>query len=126
VIEDVLRSVREQASLEVAPRTIDPVQGSVSAAVQGYLNHPDVNRERAVAAMRFLREPMVGVAVRELRSAFRFFQKKPDIQALLVAVEALREKTGRAIEPETGALEKPRHLTRDQLRLICFDLVTGG
>jgi hypothetical protein len=127
VIEDVLRSVREQASLEVAPRTIDPVQGSVSAAVQGYLNHPDVSRERAVAVLRFLRAPMVGVAVKELRSAFRLFQKKPDIQALLGAVENLREKTGGVMAaPEAGTSERPRHLTRDELRLICFDLVTGG
>lgn len=36
VIEDILRSVREQASLEVAPRSIDPVQQTVAAAIQQY------------------------------------------------------------------------------------------
>lgn len=127
VIEDVLRSVREQASLEVAPRSVDPVQQSVATAVQSYLNHPEVDRSRAVAAMRYLREPMVGAQVKELRTAFRSFQKRPDVQALLSAVELLREKSGGGEEAETfGAPERPRPLTREQLRLICFDLVTGG
>jgi len=126
VIEDILRSVREQASLEIAPRMVDPVQQSVAAAVQGYLNHPDVSRSRAVAALRFLREPMVGVAVKELKAAFLLFRKKPDVDKLLGAIEALRERNGGALAPEAEQPEKPRPLTREQLRLICFDLVTGG
>ena len=127
VIEDILRSVREQASLEVAPRSVDPVQQSVATAIQGYLNHPDVDRARAVSLIRFLREPMVGVQVKELRTASRQYQKKPDIQVLLAAVGTIQERVGGVAEQELGsAADRPRPLSRDQLRLICFDLVTGG
>jgi superfamily II DNA or RNA helicase len=127
VIEDILRSVREQVSLEVAPRSVDPVQQSVSTAIQGYLNHPEVDRARAVEAIRYLRDPMVGVEVKELRAAFRLFQKKADIQSLLAAVESLREKSGEAVDLEpTSEVERVRSITREDLRLICFDLVTGG
>ena len=48
VITDILKSVAEKQALEVAPRTIDPVQQTVATALQGYLNHPNVDRIEAM------------------------------------------------------------------------------
>lgn len=86
-----------------------------------------MDRSRAVAAIRFLKEPMVGADVKELRGAFRQFQKKPDVQALLEVVEKVRSRTeGAPAQETTEGADRTRPLTRQQLRLICFDLVTGG
>ena len=63
VIEDILRSFQEQQALEVAPRSVDPIQQTVATALQGYLNHPDVDRRQAIGALRFLNQPMLKVQV---------------------------------------------------------------
>ncbi|MBI3325246.1 MAG: hypothetical protein HYZ81_00880, partial [Nitrospinae bacterium] len=127
VIEDILRSFEEQKALEMAPRSVDPIQQTVTTVLQGYMNHPDIERRRAIEVIRFLNQPMLGVQVRELREAYRNFQRKADIKALLSAVEELRKKFGAQQANSHGAGANPiGRLSREDLRLICFDLVTGG
>ncbi|MCP4570862.1 MAG: helicase, partial [bacterium] len=74
VIEDIFRSVGERASLEATARIVDPVQQSVSTALQTALQQSQMDHARAVAAIRFLAQPMVNIEIRELRAAFRRFQ----------------------------------------------------
>jgi hypothetical protein len=127
VIEDILRSVEEQRALEVAPRSVDPIQQTIATVIQGYINHPDIERRRAIEAIRFLSQPMLAVQVRELRQAYRDFQRKPEIKALLGTVDELQGKVGAPQanhqSPGSGAVHL---LSREDLRLICFDLTTGG
>lgn len=61
VIEDILSSVEQQRALETAPRSVDPVQQTVATVIQGYLNHPDVERPKAIGAIRALNKPMLSV-----------------------------------------------------------------
>jgi hypothetical protein len=127
VIEDILRSVEEHRALEVAPRSVDPIQQTLATVIQGYMNHPDIERRRAIEVIRFLSQPMLAVQVRELRQAYRDFQRTPEIKALLCTVDELRGKVGSPQAnhqiPGSGAVGL---LCREDLRLICFDLITGG
>lgn len=126
-IADILRSVGERASLEATARLVDPVQQSVSTVLQTALQESQVDHARAVAAIRFLAQPMVNVEIRELRAAFRRCQNAGDVAELLATVEALRDNAGGAETPESAAYSvSAETLRRDQLRLICFDLITGG
>jgi hypothetical protein len=70
---------------------------------------------------------MVGIEVKELRAAFRAWQRHRDHSRLLDAVRAVEERRG-AENPPPPAQESggKARLEREQLRLICFDLVTGG
>lgn len=127
VIEDILRSFEEQKALKAAPRSVDPIQQTLATVIQGYLNHPELERSQAIEAIRFLNQPMLAVQVRELRLAYKGFQQKADIKALMAAIEGLREKFGeqRALSHSGGARPSGQ-LSREDLRLICFDLLTGG
>jgi hypothetical protein len=91
------------------------------------MNHLDIERPRAIEAIRFLSQPMLAVQVRELRQAYRDFQRKPEIKTLLGTVDELRSKVG---EPQVNQKSPGRgsvsQLSREDLRLICFDLITGG
>ncbi len=69
---------------------------------------------------------MVGIEVKELRTAFRAWQRQRDLPALLEAVEALKEQRGTEALQEASQESVREQLGRGQLRLICFDLVTGG
>jgi len=127
VIEDILRSVQEQKALEAAPRSVDPIQQTVATAIQGYLNHPDVERSRAIEVIRFLNKPMLKVQVDELRRAYKEFQRKGDIKALLVSVEAMGEGYGELEASGHPAASTPvGELRREDLRLICLDILTSG
>jgi len=127
VVDDILRSVREQQALEAAPRTVDPMQQTVATAIQGYLNHPDVERRRAIEAIRFLSQPMLGVQIKELRRVYKEFQQNADAQALLKGVDHLREGFGGADRARgAGSPAALASLAREDLRLICFDVVSGA
>jgi hypothetical protein len=127
VIEDILRSFEKQKALEVAPRSVDPIQQTLATIIQGYMNHPSVDRRRAVEAIRFLNQPMLTVQVRNLRQAYKDFQAKPDIDLLIGTVEGMLQKLGGEQATHTSSESKPPiELKRDDLRLICFDFVSGG
>jgi Helicase conserved C-terminal domain len=125
VIADILESEEERRALEVAPRSVDPIQQTVATALQSYLNHPEVNRREAIEVIRFLNQPMLAVQVRRLRQIHREFQSNSDVKFLLTALEEMRKAVGgeQLIREPTG---KSRQLGREDLRLICFDMLTSG
>jgi hypothetical protein len=127
VIEDILRSVLEQRAIEVAPRSVDPIQQIVATAIQGYLNHPQIARSQAIEAIRFLNQPMLKVQVDTLRKSFKEFQSKGEIKILLTALENMREKfDSQSVSRESHDSARSALLNRQDLRLICFELISGG
>jgi hypothetical protein len=125
VIEDILQTEEEKRALEVAPRAVDPIQQTVTTALQSYLNHPDVDRKQAIEMIRLLNQPMLRVQVQQLRKDFREFQRTGDVKILIKNIEELRQVTqGEALAKETPG--RTQKVTREALRLICFDLLTAG
>ena len=92
VVQDILRSVEEQRALEVAARSVDPIQQTIATVIQSYLNHPDIDRLQAIEAIKFLNQPMLAVQVRRLRRVYREFQVKGDIKGLLGVIDELRKR----------------------------------
>ena len=123
VIEDILQSEEQKRALEVAPRAVDPIQQTVATAIQSFLNHPDVDRKQAIEIIRFLNQPMLTVQVRKLRQSFREFQTKSDIKLLLSAIQELKDASGDR-QASRGPEQRAKQLKREDLRLICFDLLT--
>jgi len=68
---------------------------------------------------------MLTIQVRKLRQSFREFQGGRDIKSLLSNIEDLREASG-GNEAAKGPAERTKELKREDLRLICFDLLTSG
>jgi superfamily II DNA or RNA helicase len=125
VIADILKSVAEQKALETAPRTIDPVQQTVATAIQGYLNHPNVDRKEGIELIRFLNQPMLYVQIKQLRAALRNFKSAGQVQGLIDEVHNLRDIVAEPESPQYGGYERTL-IRREDLRLICFDFVGGG
>ncbi len=68
---------------------------------------------------------MLTIQVRKLRQSFREFQEGRDINSLLSNIEDLREaSSGNKAAKEPA--ERTKELKREDLRLICFDLLTSG
>ncbi len=127
VIEDILQSFQEQKALKLAPRSVDPLQQTVATIIQGYLNHPDVDRKQAIELIRFLNQPMRGVQVQGLRQAYKDFQKQGNIKVLLDTVKGQHERFNGKVETKEGTpITRVVNLVREDLKLICFDLISGG
>lgn len=125
VIEDILRSFQQQEALKVAPRAVDPLQQTVATLVQGFLSHPSLERRRVVEMLRFLGAPMLTVQVKELRRIFKEFQANESSEVLAEAIERMR--VAYATDRAGPELPSPnvRVLNREDLRLICFDVVSS-
>lgn len=123
VIANILSSVEEQKAREAAPRSIDPIQQTVATAIQGFLSHPDVDRPRAVEVIKFISLPMRKTQVTQLREAFKDFQRDSDFQSLVAKIEEIRAKFGAPAAVQPTDHELPATISRDDLRLICFDVI---
>lgn len=121
VIADILQSHQRQQAIQAAPKVIDPIQQTITTAIQGYLQHPDVDRKQALDAIRYLSQPLPGVQVKELRNAFQDFRKVQSIGSLLEAVLSLRTRYGTS--SEMASRESVNELHREDLHLVCFDYV---
>ena len=124
-IEKVLQSSQQQSALEVAPRSVEAIQQTVVTLLQGYMNHPEISRPRIIDAIKFLNQPMMHTQIVTLRSAHREFQRDGDVNRLLEAVEDIRRRFGEQGREERPSPTKPA-INRDDLRLICFDLISSG
>jgi hypothetical protein len=126
VIQNILSSVAEQKARGAAPRSLDPVQQTVATAIQGYLSHPEVDRAAAVDSIKFISQPMRRMQLVQLRATFKEFQKSSAIGTLLSSIADIRSQFGEPADTlPTVRQPPPPVLTRDDLHLICFDLVSS-
>lgn len=124
-IEKVLQSSQQQSALEAAPRTVEAIQQTVATLLQGYINHPEISRPRIIEAIKLLNQPMWRTQISELRRAYKEFQRAGDINRLLGEIEDIRLRFVNQTQEDSRKTTKPP-IRRDDLRLICFDLVSGG
>ena len=120
VIEDILKSVREQQAVEAAPRVLDPLQQTVMTLLRSYLNSPSVSRADVRDAMRRLRSPMSNTAVRDLRRVYEQFQSDQSIDSVIAHVNFLEVVDAGVVSPDSGTREA---LSQEDLHLVCFDYV---
>ena len=124
VLANLLQGQEEKAALQVAPQAIDPLQQTVATIVQQFLNHPQVDRKRAITGIAFLNGPMQNVQVAELRKIYRLYQQTQSITDLIAAIEAMRSEFGAEAKATYDRLSVPK-LRREDLRLICFDVLSS-
>ena len=124
VIANVLEGYEEKAALQTAPQAIDPLQQTVSTVVQQFLNHPQVDRKRAVGVIAFLNGPMQNIQVSELKKIYKIYQQTQSIAELIARLEAMQAAyAGEEQLPTKSGKPLPK-LQREDLRLICFDVLS--
>jgi len=124
VISNILHGQEQQVALFRAPPPIDPVQQTVATTLQGFINHPGVERKAVMDALRYLRTPLARAQLRELRDAYDRFRQSGDPSLLLDAVlRIMKQYGGDGKGPPPAPDAAP--LTREDLRLVCFDIVSS-
>jgi len=70
---------------------------------------------------------MLKVQVDTLRKVYKNFQGKRDAKIILEAIQELRERFGeQRATTSTAPSESVGLLRREDLKLICFDFISGG
>ena len=75
-------------------------------------------------AIRFLGQPLMSPQIKELRKTYAEFQRTSGIRALVSSVLGVKARYGSA-DAAQGARQSRYILARDDLRLICFDILSG-
>jgi len=124
VIESILQASLEQVAVEEAPKLLDPIQQTIVTVLRGYVNAPDFNRKEVIAAMQKLNVPQPRVYIKALRKAYDEYKKNRDVRDLLSTVQEIGAND--VEEPKTNGRSgegMKRPLTREDLKLVCFDYV---
>ncbi len=125
VIENILQSFGTQQALEKAPRILDPIQQTIATTIQTYINHPDIDRGSAIAAIKFLNEPRLAVQIKELREIYKAFTKDGEAKQLIDKIAHMIKKMGVNEKRENTLSTSSRiNLQREDLYLICLDFVS--
>jgi len=120
-MEHVLKSVQRTAAMEAARPRVDPEQGRARTMIQEAVREAAVDRQRAIEAIRFLDQPMMPFAVKQIRQACDAHAAGGPAKELLEAVSELRRKfSAEATGRGTAAAEA---LTPDDLHVVCFEYV---
>jgi len=120
VMDDILGTVQRHQALEAAPKIVDPVQNLVATVLQGQLNNPSLPRKKVRAALKALRQPLLGAYLRDLRNAYDTYQRDGDVSALLEVVTHTLQATAAPIETSTSTVHQ---LRKEELHLICWEYV---
>jgi superfamily II DNA or RNA helicase len=124
VIESILGEVEQQEVVNLVNKPVAEEQTTVAQILQTHLNHPDFKRKALQQLRQFLKQPLVGASVRQLRQALQSYSLSNDVAALIEVVKTLYAQQGE-IEPPEAAADKPviERLTREDLKLICYEYI---
>ncbi len=125
-IKEILDSFQSQQSLEVAPKSVDPIQTTIATVLQSNLQNPKLERKRLLELIRFVQLPMRRISQKALQNIFKGYQSTKKLEELVVAVEDLAKGTAANDFKQQLPLSKSRvELKREDLKLICYEFVSG-
>jgi len=124
VIDDILRSQAEQQALEEAPKRMDAVQQQVVAMLEQLMTNPRFDRRALLDLVKFASAHKSTVQIKEIRKLLERCRESDDHEAFVAALSKLASTYGSAEALRGGAVRAK--LSRDDLRLICYDHVCGG
>jgi hypothetical protein len=123
VIESILGDVEQQEAAAIVNSPVAEEQALVAQVLQGHLSHPEMDRQELRELRRFLRQPLVGASVQQIRKALQTYSSTSDVQVLIEAVRVLYQHQG-AVFPNEPVDKRPSsRIRREDLKLICYEYI---
>jgi hypothetical protein len=85
-IASILRHVEQQATAAIVHKPVAEEQASVSQVLQGHPHNSAFERREPRELRNFLKQPLVGASVQELRKALQIYSNTNDVHVLIEAV----------------------------------------
>jgi hypothetical protein len=121
VIDHIMAGLAQQQMVAVVDKPVAETQNVVRQILSQHASSPGVDRNELLELRKFLKQPLVGAAVKTLREAVKAYSSGADIGPLLDTLRTLRTQQG--LIPESPG-QAPRHVVqREDLHLVCFEYV---
>ncbi len=122
VIADILGDVEQQQAAEIVAKPVAEEQAIVSQILRQQLHNPDYDRDEIKQLRNFLKEPLVGASVQQLRDGMKAYSAATNVQSLMSTLRQLYEAQGQNAV-QLSDKEKSKRLTREDLHLICYEYI---
>ena len=123
VIESIMGDVEQQEAAAIVNKPVAEEQALVAQVLQGHLNHPEMDRQELRELRKFLRQPLVGASVQQLRNAIQTYSRTNDVQVLIETVRALYQHQGAVSSNEPADKKPASRIRREDLKLICYEYI---
>ena len=123
VIANILGAVEQQEAAALVNKPVAEEQNIVAQILQTQLNNPAFNRAELRDLRKFLKQPLVGAAIQQLRKAVAAYGATSDPQELVDVVRALAQQQGEIAPASNGTPAAPERIKREQLTLICYEYI---
>jgi hypothetical protein len=91
--------------------------------LQGLLNNPDFDRRELSELRKFIKRPLVGASVQNLRKALQSYGDLGDVTSLIETVRDLYRSQGTFNPTELSEKKPIKRIKREDLRLVCYEYV---
>ena len=123
IIESILGDVEQQEAAAIVNKPVSEEQTLVSQVLQGYLNNPEFDRRELRELRKFLKQPLVGASVQQLRKALQTYSSANNVHVLIETVRALYQHQGEFSTNGSGDKKPVSRIKREDLKLVCYEYI---
>lgn len=123
IIASILGDVEQQEAAAIVNKPVAEEQTLVSQIFQEHLNDPDYDRQTLRTLRKFLKQPLVGASVQQLRAALKIYSTANEVGALIDTVQALYNQQVVSSPADVGDEKSAARITREDLKLICYEYI---
>jgi len=125
MIESIMGDVEQQEAAAIVNSPVAEEQALVAQVLQGHLNHPEMDRRELRELRKFLRQPLVGASVQQLRKALQTYSSLNGIHVLIEAVRALYQHQAASSSDGSTETKPVSRIKRADLKLICYEYISA-
>jgi len=123
IIESILSNIEQQEAVAIVNKPIAEEQSLVSQIFHGHLNNPDYDRTELRELRKFLKQPLVGASVQQLRKALQTYSTGNEVSTLVHAVREIYQHQAGLTFDDSSDKKPAIRITRDDLKLICYEYI---
>lgn len=120
VIASILGDVSQQQSVTAVDKPISEEQNIVRQILREHIHDPDLNRADLRTLRDFLKQPLVGASIQELRDGLRTYRAARNVHDLLTVVRRLKNEQG---TPIAETIRPQQAIGQEDLHLVCFEYI---
>jgi hypothetical protein len=123
VIESIMGTVERQEAAAIVNKPIAEEQTLVAQVLQAHLNNSSFERKELRDLRNFLKQPLVGAAVQQLRKALQTYSSTNDVHVLIETVRALHQHQAADSSHGSSDAKSKSRTTREDLKLTCYEYI---
>jgi hypothetical protein len=121
ILESILGDVVQQEAAVIVNKPVSEEQTLVSQVLQGHLTNPAFDRKELRELRQFLKQPLVGASIQQLRRALQTYGSTNDVRGMIETVRALYPYQGEFTANGSGDTKPGSRIKREDLTRICYE-----